>query len=400
MEPTAPFKLDELRRDWIDGISGETFYREVCRACESHREAERPVLIRVGSPVAFAVRFFAAACLRLPIVLANPNWGAKEQGEFDKLMAQGKPVAGSILIPTGGTTGGVKLAIHNWESLRAAALAVQDFLGGGPVHSCCVLPLHHVSGLMQLMRSFISGGSIRFDEDDTEGRCLSLVPTQLQRMMRTEEGIRKMNTARAVFIGGAAMPRSVQQKARELKLPVVPVYGMTETAAMIAAIPSQDFLASADPGALMLGDARASVDCDGSIRVRGSSLFKGYHGRARMEPSRGFRTGDAGWLDGQGRLHLHGRMDRLINTGGEKVDPAEVREALLRLEGVAQACVVGEPSEEWGEVVVAYLTPDSGAQATSETEIRSALKKQLSPYKIPKHIRFTPVLRGTGNSRR
>lgn len=385
MEPTAPFELDELHRDWIFGISGETFYRKVLDARAWLEGVKAPMVIQEGDPVAFAVKFFAAASIRLPIALANPKWGAKEQAEFEGLLASEGVATGSILIPTGGTTGGVKLAIHDWASLRAAAIAVQDFLGGGAVHACCVLPLHHVSGLMQLLRSFISGGSIRFDEHTTDGRCLSLVPTQLQRMIQTSEGIRKMNTAHVVFVGGAAMPRRVEQQARELRLPVVPVYGMTETAAMVAAVPNKDFLDVPDAGALPLGDAQFNIDPDGSIRLRGSSLFKGYHAGERMEPGKGFRVGDAGWLDGQGRLHLQGRMDRLINTGGEKVDPAEVQGALLQLEAVAEARVVGESDEEWGEIVVAYVRGVVGAK---EAEIIRALKKELSYYKIPKEIRF------------
>ena len=266
METAAPFELDALRRDWIDGVSGEAFYRQVLNARTSGKSACGAVIIREDDPIAFAVEFFAAVSLRRPVVLANPQWGSREQAQFDELMAQGEPAAGAILIPTGGTSGGVKLAIHDWASLCASARAVQDFLGGDPVDACCVLPLHHVSGLMQLLRAFVSGGRIRFDARATAGRCLSLVPTQLQRRMRTRAGIRQLTTARVVFVGGAAMPEAVRQQARELRLPVVPVYGMTETAAMIAAIPNRDFLANADSGAVLLGDTQVSIDPDGSIR--------------------------------------------------------------------------------------------------------------------------------------
>lgn len=386
MESTAPFKLEELRREWIDGSSGEEFYRNVLDIRASLEASGKVVVIQDEDPLAFAVKFFAAVSLRLPIVLANPKWGAKEKGEFDTLTASGDIAAGSILIPTGGTTGGVKLAIHDWESLSAAASAVQEFLGGAAVHSCCVLPLHHVSGLMQLMRSFISGGSIRFDEGKTEGRCLSLVPTQLKRLMQTDEGIRKLNTAQTVFVGGAAMPEAIERRARELRLPVVPVYGMTETAAMVAAIPNADFLASAVAGAVPLGDAAILLDDDGSIRIRSSSLFKGYHGGDPVDPKAGFRTGDAGWLDEEGRLHLQGRMDCLINTGGEKVDPTEVEAVLLQLDGITEARVVGEPDEEWGEIVVAYLKLNTPDQSLDQAVIVSVLKRHLSPYKIPKRF--------------
>ncbi len=388
METAAPFDLDELRRDWIEGISGEQFHRGVLAARASLESTAGALVIREEDPLAFATLFFAAASLRLPTVLANPKWGRQEQAQFDQLMALGAPPAGSILMPTGGTTGGVKLVIHDWASLSASARAAQAFLGGGAVHACSVLPLYHVSGLMPLLRAFVSGGSIRFDEDETSGRCLSLVPTQLQRQMQTRGGLRRLKSAQVIFVGGAAMPAAVRRQARELKLPVVPVYGMTETAAMFAAVPRQDFLAVEDSGAVLLGDTQVSIDADGSIRVRSSSLFKGYHGGAPVDPAEGFRTADAGWLDEQRRLHLHGRMDRLINTGGEKVDPAEVRVALLQLPGVVQASVVGEPDDEWGEIVVAYLRMESGSAPPDRAALRHQLKQQLSPYKVPKSIRF------------
>lgn len=384
MESTFPFELSELRRDWIEGVPGEAFYRKVMEIRASLKGRASEYVIREEDPIAFAQKFFAAVSLSLPVVLGSPLWRSKEAQQFAQLLSGSEFRSGTISIPTGGTTGGVKLAIHDWSSLAAGARATQGFLGGGPVHSCCVLPLHHVSGLMQLVRSFVSGGSIRFDEDEVAGRCLSLVPTQLQRMLQKEESILKLNTAEVIFVGGAGMPTAVSQQARELKLPVVPVYGMTETAAMVAAIPNADFLVHEDAGAVPLGDAQINIDDDGGIRIRSSALFKGYHGREPVDLSDGFRTGDAGWLDKEGRLHVRGRMDTLINTGGEKVDPAEVREALLEIDGIAEARVFGEPDAEWGEIVVASVS----GKPMGDLELREKLKEALSSYKIPKRIEW------------
>ncbi|MGB0743151.1 MAG: AMP-binding protein [Opitutales bacterium] len=387
MESTTAINLEDLRRDWLFGLSGEDIYREVLEFRSSLEGRDSEYIIREEEPHSFTRKFFASVSLGLPTVLASPKWRGREEEQFIQLMALAKPKPGTILIPTGGTTGGVKLAIHDWESLSAGARATQAFLGGGAIHSCCVLPLHHVSGLMQLVRSFVSGGTIRFDEDKVKGSCLSLVPTQLKRLMETEDGIHKLNTAEVVFVGGAAMPAQVTRQARELMLPVVPVYGMTETAAMVAAIPQADFLDSEGAGALPLGDAQITVDPDGAIRIRSSALFKGYHGGECIDLSEGYRTGDAGWLNEDGRLFLMGRMDALINTGGEKVDPAEVREALLQLDGISGARVVGEPDEEWGEIVVAYLCMAKGKQVV-EAQLREALKQYLSPHKIPKRVEW------------
>jgi O-succinylbenzoic acid--CoA ligase len=220
-----------------------------------------------------------------------------------------------------------------------------------------LLPFYHVSGLLQLVRSFATGGQIRFSDALAEGDCVSLVPTQLQRILDDRAGVERLRVARAVFIGGAAISEAVATRARELRLPLVPAYGMTETAAMVAAVSTDDFLKGSNAGARPLGRARISVDPDGGIRIWTPALFKGYHGREALDLSKGFRTGDRGYFDDQGGLHVLGRIDDLINTGGEKVDPAEVECALLRMDGIEAAHVTGEPDAEWGQVVVAYLSP-------------------------------------------
>ncbi|MGB0409838.1 MAG: AMP-binding protein, partial [Opitutales bacterium] len=386
MERLAPFELDELCRDWVDSIPGQDFLALVQSKIDGLKEAagfEETVVIREEEPVEFAAMFFAALWSGRPLALANPQWGEVEQGEFNDLLSRTLAKPGSILIPTGGTTGGVKLAIHDWSSLRASALGIQDFLGGGPIHSSCLLPLFHVSGLMQLVRSFVTGGSIRFDDEDLYDRCVSLVPTQLQRALKDEESIRKMNTARVIFVGGARISDALADRVRGYALPVVPVYGMTETAAMVAAVPKEDFIHSPGAGAVALGDAAFSIGDDGRIRIRSSALFQGYHGRPPLDLSEGFVVNDEGRLDDAGRLHVIGRVDRLINTGGEKVDPREVEAALLGVEGVEEALVVGEPDDEWGQAVVAFYTGDA---LLDPVACRALLGQMLAPHKLPKKL--------------
>jgi len=375
------FDIELLRRDWIEGISGEVLHARVEARCAGLGAG--PLLIRTTEPIDFAVEFFAGLFGGQSIVLPNPNWAAQEIDEFETLMALETPEPGAILIPTGGTTGGVKLAIHDWASLSAAARATQGFLGGGPIHSACVLPLYHVSGLMQLIRSFVSGGTIRFHQDAVDGRCLSLVPTQLQRALQDDISIQNLNTASAIFVGGAPMPEGLAQEARRLRLPVVPVYGMTETAAMIAAIPNADFLSNPSAGAVPLGDAQFSIEQNGRIRIRGSALFRGYQGRSEPELSDGYVADDLGRIDGNGRLHVDGRADRLIITGGEKVDPGEVEAALLEIEGVEETLVVGEADEDWGQAVVAFYT---GNRLIDQAVCKLRLSGILAPHKIPKKL--------------
>ena len=398
------FDLKELQREWIRGNSPSDFLARVQKRrakieALTAQERLRGVLIAEADPISFAASLFASVDLNVPVILANPNWGRKEWEELSILVdpalsfgVSGKLSSvkygftdlkpGAILIPTGGTTSGVRLAIHTWSSLSAAVPGLQAFLGGGVIHCACQLPLYHVSGLMQILRSLQTGGYIHFDKNVYEGDCLSIVPTQLQRTMERSDGIRKLKMARAVFVGGSAMPESVAMQARTLRLPVIPVYGLTETAAMVAAVPNQEFLKDSKAGAVALGEAGFSI-VDGLIRIQTPALFQGYQGSKPIEPSKGYLTGDMGGLDSTGRLHVYGRADCLVNTGGEKVDPREVEAALLKINGIAAATVYGEPDIDWGEAVVARI---SCAKEMDLEKVRSLLKQELSSYKVPRRF--------------
>ena len=210
------FNLKSLDRNWVEDISGQELLARVQSKAKLIQGQDQPLVIDQADPHDFTVEFFAAVSAGRSIALANPNWGEHERGQFDALLGLGTPPLDSslsgtkylntgrqdkvILLPTGGTTNGVKLATHTWKTLEAACNGVQQFLGGAAIDSCCVLPLYHVSGLMQLLRSYHSGGYIRFDEDEVEGRCLSYVPTQLRRALLDEKRTQTLTTASAIFV--------------------------------------------------------------------------------------------------------------------------------------------------------------------------------------------------------
>ena len=390
------FDLKSLGRDWIEGISGQELLARVQSEAKVIQGQDQPLVIEQTDPYDFTVEFFAAVSAGRSIALANPNWGAQEREQFTALIGLGAPPpvgvissatrlksgrqAKAILIPTGGTTNGIKLATHNWETLEVACKGVQQFLGGGAIDSCCVLPLYHVSGLMQLLRAYHSGGYIRFDEDEVEGRCLSYVPTQLRRALLDEKRIQVLSTTRVIFVGGAPMPESLATAARELKLPVMPVYGMTETAAMVAAIPVTDFLTDSRAGALPIGDTNIEIDSSGRIRIQSSALFKGYYGGEPLDLARGYLSGDEGYIDENERLHVKGRIDRLFISGGEKIDPREVEDAVSAIAGVEEVMALGLPDPEWGQKLVVYYTGEE------LVDWKERLKEQLATYKLPQEM--------------
>ncbi|MFP4673445.1 MAG: AMP-binding protein [Opitutales bacterium] len=425
MEPAPPFDLNALKRDWIEGVSGESFHRRVRRRLNRIQRAGpevrlRGVLLAEKDPVRFAAAFFAAVYTRVPLILANPAWGKTEWGEVrnqvrpalvfghapDLSSESGdatNPEASTLLIPTGGSTGGVRFAVHRWESLAGACEGMKEWWGERPMHFCCVLPLYHVSGLMQLLRAFLSGGRIAFrdwknmqldslnDFEDGEW-CCSLVATQLRRLLEDGQGVADLARFRAIFVGGSAFPETLLRQAREHGLPLVLSYGLTETAAMVTALPPEDFLTRPTSAGQPLPHARIDIlDAAGElcprgragrIRVAGDSLFYGYHGRHGGVTQAGFVTDDEGFFDASGRLHVLGRMDRLVISGGEKIDPREVEAAILSAGEVEEVLVVGLPDSEWGQKLVGFYTVAAGKKAGGGLEAH--LRGILAPYKRPK----------------
>ncbi len=433
MERPAPFDLSDLRRDWIAGTEGKNLLlrvrRRVARIDRQLAEARaRGVLINESDPVRFCAAFFAAVHRRVPAIVAKPHWGRLEWSET---AAQVHPAfvfgptpprtseptrkidlhPGTVLIPTGGTTRGVRFAVHTWDSFSAAVDGLLAFIGPGPVESCCVLPLHHVSGLMQVLRSFISGGGVFFPDfsDLQAGRfpavppatlCLSLVPTQLQRLVAQRRIAEKLALCRVVFLGGAPAPDSLLDRVRTFKIPLVPCYGMTETAAMVTALPPDEFLSGITNAGRPLAHGRVQIICpngracpvghSGRIRVSGPSLCRGIHGQPRSVTPEGLLTDDEGYIDPLGRLHVVGRVDRMIISGGEKIDPAEIENVLCETGGIRHALVIGWPDPHWGQRVVAfYVTAGIENEIERwEREIRS----ELSHYKVPKTMIHVPRL--------
>ena len=354
-------------------------------------------------PARFMEAFARAAAGDGEVFLCNPDWGALEQRQLAELLSSGPSAGfrppssedGWLMIPTGGTGGRLKFARHDTATITAAVRGFARHFGLPQINAVGVLPLHHVSGLMGWLRCGLSGGAyLPLDWKAAEagalpklpaksaGWTLSLVPTQLERLMRQAPAVEWLRGFRAILLGGSAAWPALLDKAAGLRLPLAPSYGMTETAAMIAALRPEEFLAGARSCGAVLPHAQVSFDAEGTVLVGGTSVFRGYFPdwRDEAEP---FVTQDGGWLDERGHLHISGRRDAVIISGGEKVNPAEV-EAVLRGTGeLPDVVVLGLPDAEWGErVVAAYpaeARPDQG-------RLETALNRLLSPAKRPKQL--------------
>ena len=350
------------------------------------------LVIATADPDEFITDFLAGIVIGLPIFLASPSWGQSEWQQLQAIITSGnhQQHQGQIMIPTGGTSGQLKFAIHTPTTLTASVQGFQEFYQVAAIDSYCILPLHHVSGLMQLWRSLMTGGQLllpnkqqHFSPSLPPHVFISLVPTQLQRLLPTQaDWLRQF---RAVLVGGASVWPDVLDLARQAQIPLSLSYGMTETAAMVAALPPQDFLAGVNASGQVLPHVQLQIQADGHIGVRSKAVMLGYYPQIDTEGY--WLTDDLGLIDQQGYLQILGRDSHKIITGGEKVFPAEV-EAIIRSTGlVTDVYVLGVPDQEWGERVVAVYV---GEAETSK--IKQAIQGQLSSFKEPKTWLAVPEL--------
>lgn len=328
--------------------------------------------------------------------LCDPAWSATELAAVATLQKSkienrtSKIESGWLCVPTGGTSGGVRFARHDERTLTAAVEGFCAHFGFERVNAVGVLPAHHVSGLMARVRCAATGGEyLAADWKSLEagrrpvlsnaGWVISLVPTQLQRLMQSPDATVWLRKFQIIFVGGGPVWPELADAAAAAGLPVSLSYGMTETAAMVTALRPAEFLAGDRSAGSALPHARVALDAEDVVTITGESVFRGYF--PAESPTREFVTEDLGRIDEHGRLHVLGRRDAVIITGGKKVQPAEV-EAALRASGeFSDVAVVGVPDREWGQSVVACY-PEGGREP--DPARLAAAVGGLSAFKRPK----------------
>lgn len=330
------------------------------------------------------------------VFLCDPKWSEAQRAQVAALQSKiknrkSKISSGWLCLPTGGTSGVVKFARHDEKTLGAAARGFCRHFDLARVNAVGVLPPHHVSGLMARVRCVVSGGTyLEWDWKKLEagGRpvlprlrgpwVISLVPTQLQRLLKSRSAINWLRGFRVVFLGGGPVWPQLADAAARAQIPVSLSYGMTETAAMVTALRPREFLGGVRNSGAALPHARVTLTRAGRVRIAGESVFRGYFPtRAR---ARSFTTEDLGQLDQAGRLTVLGRRDAVIISGGKKVRPEDV-EAALRASGEFQdVAVVGAPDPEWGEIVVACYP--AGGRAPDLAKAGAALAGPARPKRF------------------
>ena len=334
------------------------------------------------------------------------------------------PAGSGFVIPSGGSTGGQGFCIQPRANLDASAEATARWLLGvgiQPQRSVLLnpLPLHHISGLMPWWRSRVWGVQhlplepawlkqpalmwARIDalaDPVRVPRLLSVVPTQLIRLMEDSAGLACLKSCSVIWVGGAGLNSSCRAAARRERLNLAPCYGATETTAMVTALPPQDFLEGMDGCGDGLGDVEIQLDVDGGLMVRTQRLAVGrWNGSQNSAPEvlrdgeGWWRSGDlARWLPGQGAsgmgrsLQLIGRRDAVINSGGETLSLETLEEkmdALFAELPIQLFLLVGLPDAYWGEKLVGLVRFNGKLSDSTCNQLLLAIYKKCLAYPSP-----------------
>jgi o-succinylbenzoate---CoA ligase len=310
------------------------------------------------------------------------------------------------VVQTSGSTGHPRGVILSRRAFAASASASAENLGWRDDDRWLIhLPLSHVGGLSIVTRCLIARRAVviapprdgfepaELAEIMARDRVtlLSLVPTQLIRLLDLEPAWQPPRALRALLLGGAAAPYDLLERAARRGVPVLTTYGLTEACSQVA---TQRPGTPRAPGAV--GPPLPGVDvriASGEIQVRGPTLMTAYHPEGADSAFDGgwLATGDLGRFDAEGNLHVIGRLREVIISGGENVHPREVEIALESAPGVQSACVFGIADATWGELVAAALVP-ARAGACDLTAIDAHVRDRLAPFKRPRRLALLPEL--------
>jgi o-succinylbenzoate---CoA ligase len=291
---------------------------------------------------------------------------------------------------SGGEAKPVELTYGNqlWSALGSAAR-----IGIDPQDRwLCCLGLHHIGGLAIVLRSAIYGTAVVLERFEATAiarliaheriTLASLVGTTLGRLL---DAGAKLDRLRCVLLGGGPVAPATVERALAAAVPIAPTYGLTEAASQVTTLPPGE--AARRPGSAGTPILPTEVRIEeGVIEVRGATVAPAAAGENGW-----LRTGDLGRLDEDGHLHVLGRADDVIVTGGENVSPEQVEQALLAHPAVADAAAIGVDDPDWQRAVVAVVVPADGA-TPGEEELRGFCRERLAPHQVPKRIRFAREL--------
>lgn len=318
-----------------------------------------------------------------------------------------------LILTTSGSSGKPKIVPLADDALIASATNIANTLeltsSDSNTH---MLPMFHIGAVLDLLIApLMSGGQVCLAHPiSAENLVRSIrehkptwiqgVPTMLKALIRSlsPAEMRELGESlRFIRSVSADLAPAVQIEIEQhFGVPVIQMYGMTETAGQICSNGLSDQARKVGSVGRPAGydvrilDQNGSAVPDGSngeVCVAGESVFEGYTNLDRTQAFHGkwFRTGDVGCFDDDGFLFLVGRTGDIINRGGEKLSSLEVEQKLLEYPSVSQVAVFSVPHDTLGEDIGAVIVLSEN-EDTGDEELRGFLGNELSPYKVPRRF--------------
>ncbi|NNN02108.1 MAG: AMP-binding protein [Acidimicrobiaceae bacterium] len=332
------------------------------------------------------------------------QWRSVEPGQGRHAVQEadsGGPVAGGVILSSSGTSGIPKVVMlasrqlleTAWLVARHNELAVTD-VGFNP------LPLWHINAqVVGVLATLVAGSSLVLDDrfhrtgfwtkmEHYGVTWINAVPAIIARLMILRDNEAVPESVRFIRSASAPLaPALLVEFERMLKVPVIETYGMTEAASQICANPLWGPRKSGSVGKPVGVELRirplevastpsGTESVVGEVEIRGSSVIKRYESAGledRFDEQGWLKTGDQGYLDGDGYLYLVGRTDDVINRGGEKIFPREIENVVLVVNGVANAAVIAIADDVFGQVPALYLQVRPGSADDPGNRIESVL---------------------------
>ena len=317
----------------------------------------------------------------------------------------------AIIMFTSGASGKPKAVELSFSNLISSASIGNEYLKQTKEDRWLAsLPFYHIGGFSIIFRSLMFGTEIILPNNlklqsiiqtinQLKPTLISLVSSQMSELLKNN--IHPNDELRHVLLGGGFIDSNLMREALHKGWNVSRVYGSTETSSFVIVLTPDEFKVKPEsvgkpipPNEIIIYDENRNElpnNIEGEIAIKSSTVMKRYFNSEAETKNKlvngVYFTGDIGYKDSEGYIHVVNRRSDLIVTGGENVNPAEVEEMIMNFSKVKEVCVFGIDDSKWGQKIAAAIVSKSDEKFEID-ELKDFLKDKIASFIIPKEIYF------------